>query len=86
MEGKCRSMTLAARALSHVTESRDDARARILRDNAELFAWRQQFLTMGTSSYMRCEITGREWGKPHPGTAVVASVTPKPIKPTRGRR
>ena len=77
-------MTLAARALSHVTESRDDARARILRDNAELFAWRQQFLTMGTSSYMRCEITGREWGKPFPGRAVQASTSRPPGKPLKG--
>lgn len=84
MEGKCRSMTLAARALSHVTESRDDARARILRDNAELFAWRAPFLTMGTSSYMRCEITGREWGKPFPGRAVTASASQKLGKQRKG--
>ena len=76
----------AARALSHVAETRADAQARIQRDNADLFAWRAPFLAMGESSYLRCLTTGREWGKAAGGVAVPASVHPVPAKRIRGKR
>lgn len=86
---------LAARALSHVAETRADAQARIQRDNADLFAWRAPFLAMGESGYLRCLTTGREWGTPAEqrardaggkGVAVQASATCKPGKPLKERR
>lgn len=89
------SVDLAARALSHVTETREAARERIQRENAELFVWRQQFLDMGASTYLRCEVTGREWGKDicqrvreagGRGIAVQASPPCKPGKPLKGTK
>lgn len=89
------SSDLAARALSHVTETREAARERIQRENAELFVWRQQFLAMGASTYLRCEVTGREWGKDicqrvreagGKGIAVQASASCKPGKQLKERK
>lgn len=77
---------LSARALAHVTESKSAARERIQRENAELFVWRQQFVDMGASTYLRCEVTGREWGKPFPGRAVQASASCRPGKPLKERK
>ena len=79
---------LAARALTHVTETKEAARDRIQRENAELFVWRQQFVDRfdAKPTYVRCELTGREWGKPMPGRAVQASASPKPGKPLKERR
>lgn len=93
-------MTAAARAAAIAISARarvESDRERIQRENAELFAWRQQFLdTFGAApSYMTEFSTGRTWGKTAEqrvkaegglGIAVQASETPKPGKPLKERR
>lgn len=90
-------MTAAARAAAIAVSARArDAsdRERIQRENAELFAWRQQFLdTFGAvPSYMTEFATGRTWGQTAEqrvraagglGIAVQASAGPKPRKGKR---
>ena len=84
--------SLAQRALAHVTESRDAARERIQRENADLLLDRQTYMDRfgATSTYLRCEQTGREWGKPCTqrwgGKAVPASASGPKGKPLKERR
>lgn len=88
------SPDLAARALSHVTETREAARERIQRENAELFVWRQTYMDRfdATSEYLLCAATGREWGEPAEkrlggrGIAVQASASCKPGKSLKGTK